>query len=118
MVNISDLVLAVKEEKEFRLFDQIKFICQTLGKNVSETPFGVYEYAPKVDDLKLYLIEGTIKTTGTLFQHALVKDSKDSVYFDYFNTDISAGKGIVDKYVFGEWEKLVKEHYNMSLCNI
>jgi len=116
MTNVSDLVLAVKEKKEFKLFDEAKFICHISGKRISKDGINTYIYISEIDNLKLYLNEGNLMN-GDFFQNVLVEDLNNSVYFDYFNNH-SEKKGRTDSYVPDKgWEKLIETHCIRILCN-
>lgn len=124
MPNITDLVLAVKDkkEKDFELFDKIRYICRNSGEKFNEGKLITYVYAIEDGNLKLFLHEGELSNRN-IFQDVSVQDSKNAVFFNYFNkVDLNhpfenESKGKVDIYVSGEWEKLVDSHYSMSLFN-
>ena len=118
MVNISDLIIAVKDkkEKEFEIFNKARFICETLGCKSFEEGISTHIYFPEADNIRLYLNKGKL-LNGENFQHLLISNLDHFQYFDYFNNS-STEKGRVDRYVSGEWENLIKDHYEMSLENI
>ncbi len=117
MINISNLVLAVKEkkEKEFQLFDKVKFICMTLGEKYHEHKVDSHLY--KGDNLSFWLIQEDSSSKDPLQNVSIYNAQTDFLLFDYLY-DISLGEGKTHKYIPGRWEKLVEQHYKMSLDNI
>jgi hypothetical protein len=115
MINVANLVLAVKDkkEKDFELFDKIRYICQNLGKEYHENRIDCYSY--EGDNLEMYFIQDDSFAKSPL-QNVSVEDEHSSLLFDYLY-DSSLKEGKVNKYIPGEWEKLVDNHYNMSLSN-
>jgi hypothetical protein len=116
MTNVADLVNAVKERKtkEFALYDKVKFICETLGTKYSND--GVDTYIYEGDGLRFALNEGSL-LDKSLFKDVIVQTLDHDNFFCYFN-NLSTKTGRADKYVPGEWERLLESHYKMSLCNI
>lgn len=117
MINVSDLVSAVKEkkEKEFELFDKIDFICRTFGEKISE--YGVDTYLYKEDNLRFSLLRGNLPNQNSA-KNIIVQDLHTNFeFFNYFK-DVSSNDEKAYKYISGQWEKLVEQHYKMALDNI
>ncbi len=128
MTNVADLVLAVKKSKEqyqFQLFDKIEYICKNSNLTFSENKTDNYIYIleGEKENLYLYLIQKELLNRD-FFKHIIVQNLKKYRFFDY--THISSknpdkknkDRGRVDKYIKGNWEKLIENHYEEILFNI
>jgi len=131
MINVADLVLAVKEKKEyqFQLFDKIAYICRNSGEKFSEDDINNYNYISRGNNLNLSLILKDLINEG-LFFHVIVQNLEgEDFFFDYFYALPKNCSSLLHpnakevsknamKYVPGKWEKSIEELYEMSLYEL